>query len=209
MSVSKEFVLAGDATFTVELPDGDHKTYRVQYSEPNDKIVNGKLVHWKESWFVKMLTGADNENSYSYLGKLDAFTGNVSLTAKSKFKADSLAYRLINRILARIWSNDHDAYESKGYQVHHEGKCGRCGRKLTVPSSIESGIGPECMKRMEGGLATTAKTDSLISRIKEKAAYAEMEAEMEQQAFESDPDYQQSLMNAEKAGRDLFTKYRG
>jgi hypothetical protein len=33
---------------------------------------------------------------------------------------------------------------------HHEGKCGRCGRLLTVPSSIESGIGPECSKIMRG-----------------------------------------------------------
>jgi hypothetical protein len=29
--------------------------------------------------------------------------------------------------------------------VHHEGRCGRCGRTLTVPESIESGFGPECI----------------------------------------------------------------
>jgi hypothetical protein len=33
-------------------------------------------------------------------------------------------------------------------EVWHEGKCGKCGRTLTVPSSIESGIGPECMKSL-------------------------------------------------------------
>ena len=27
----------------------------------------------------------------------------------------------------------------------HEGRCGRCGRKLTVPESIEAGYGPECI----------------------------------------------------------------
>jgi hypothetical protein len=27
-----------------------------------------------------------------------------------------------------------------------EGKCGKCGRALTVPSSILTGIGPECSK---------------------------------------------------------------
>ena len=31
-----------------------------------------------------------------------------------------------------------------GFEFWHEGKCGRCGRKLTVPESIEAGIGPEC-----------------------------------------------------------------
>lgn len=31
-------------------------------------------------------------------------------------------------------------------EIWHEGKCGRCGRQLTVPESIESGFGPECVK---------------------------------------------------------------
>ena len=29
-------------------------------------------------------------------------------------------------------------------EIWHEGRCARCNRKLTVPSSIESGFGPEC-----------------------------------------------------------------
>jgi Family of unknown function (DUF6011) len=33
-------------------------------------------------------------------------------------------------------------------EVWHEGRCGRCGRKLTVPESIARGIGPECAGRM-------------------------------------------------------------
>lgn len=28
----------------------------------------------------------------------------------------------------------------------HEGVCGRCGRRLTVPESIDTGFGPECKK---------------------------------------------------------------
>jgi hypothetical protein len=32
------------------------------------------------------------------------------------------------------------------FEVWHEGKCGKCGRALTVPSSILTGIGPECSK---------------------------------------------------------------
>lgn len=32
----------------------------------------------------------------------------------------------------------------------HEGRCGRCGRRLTVPESIESGFGPECIKHIGG-----------------------------------------------------------
>ena len=32
----------------------------------------------------------------------------------------------------------------KTVEVWHEGICGRCGRKLTVPESVERGLGPEC-----------------------------------------------------------------
>lgn len=140
MSISKEFVLAGDATFTVELPDETHKTYRVQHVEGNDR--------WPESYFAKLLTGPDNTKSYTYMGKLEPVAGVVNTTAKSASFEGSLALRLLNRILARVWANDHSAYEEHGYRTHHEGMCGRCGRKLTVPASIESGIGPECAKIM-------------------------------------------------------------
>ena len=34
-------------------------------------------------------------------------------------------------------------------EVWHEGRCGRCARKLTDPTSIASGFGPECITKME------------------------------------------------------------
>jgi hypothetical protein len=138
--VDRDFILAGDAIFTIELPGSGHHTFRVQYVEANDR--------WQEAWFVKALIGPDNTCSYAYLGKLNEFTGQVTTTARSCWPQDAFPVRLLNRILARVWSDDHAAYEQHGYKTHHEGRCGRCGRVLTVPSSIESGIGPECAKKM-------------------------------------------------------------
>lgn len=144
--LTKQFILAGDATFTIECPPEvaanhrPHYTYRVQKVEANDR--------WPEAWFVKTLTGPDNESSYTYLGKLDPFTSEVKLTAKSCDGPDAFRYRILNRVLARVWCDDHAAYEEAGYKLHHEGRCGRCGRKLTVPESVESGIGPECAKKL-------------------------------------------------------------
>jgi hypothetical protein len=146
--ISKDFVLAGDATFTVEVPPqhrppGGHPwyTYRVRHKEAEG--------NYAEMWFVSSLSGPDNTSDYKlYLGRLYPYEGQVALTAKSKITPESYRYRLLNRVLARVWAGDHAAYESAGFQVHHEGKCGRCGRKLTVPESVESGIGPECAKRI-------------------------------------------------------------
>lgn len=141
MSITKGFVLAGDAVFTIETPDS-HRTYKVSRVEASER--------WKEAYFVKMLTGADNNEDYTYVGKLDDFSGQVSPTARSKFKTDDFAVRLFNRVMARVWSDDHEAYTQHGFKTHHEGKCGRCGRRLTVPTSVESGIGPECTKMLAG-----------------------------------------------------------
>lgn len=146
MSVHKNFVLAGKAIFTVEAPasfaaaDRPHYTFRVTYKPAS--------LRFPDAYFVGMLTGSDNEHSYSYVGMLDAGSGEVALTRKSKYREDTFSVMLLRRTLARIWANELHVVEAAGFKVHHEGRCGRCGRTLTVPASIESGIGPECIKMM-------------------------------------------------------------
>jgi hypothetical protein len=139
--VGKDFLLAGKATFTIRTPGG-HRTYKIVRKEATGQ--------WPETFFVNLLTGPDNESSYTYLGKLDPFTGQVVPTAKSGWREKEAPYHvtLLNRVLARVWSFDHAAFERHGYQLLHAGKCGRCGRTLTVPASIETGIGPECVKHL-------------------------------------------------------------
>lgn len=154
MAISKEFVIAGNATFTIETPEG-HRTYKVEYVEASER--------WKESWFVKLLVGPDNGSDYAYVGKLNDFTGQIMLTSKSRLTADAYPIRLFNRVVARIWANDHNAYEQHGYHTHHEGKCGRCGRKLTVPESVTSGIGPECRKHM-----TILPNQAIINQLEDE-----------------------------------------
>jgi len=36
-----------------------------------------------------------------------------------------------------------------GLEVWHLGRCARCGRKLSVPESLTSGIGPDCAEQMQ------------------------------------------------------------
>lgn len=153
MTITRDFLTAGRALFTLEVPESfqaacpdcqPHYTFKVRGKELDDG--SGKRI-----FFVSLLTGPCNESDYSYLGLLNAETGEVRLTKASKFNEDTLVVRLIRRAFARIWAGEGDAIEATGFHLHHEGRCCRCGRTLTVPDSIESGIGPECAQIMAGG----------------------------------------------------------
>lgn len=135
--ITRDFILAGKAIFTVSNDKGDRYTFRVDYKEGN--------AQWAPVWFIKLLTGPDNENDYTYLGKVDAEMGKVVLTAKSKFAADSLPVKVANFGLRIAYGQQ---AMPAGYAMHHEGKCGRCARLLTVPESVDSGFGPECIKKV-------------------------------------------------------------
>ena len=137
--VSQDFIRAGRAVFTVSNGNGVHYTYKVTYKKPSGKF--------RETWFVSLLTGPNKEEDFSYMGMLGDDL-QVRLTRNSRFTEDIVPFRVINWFLKLVRDGKP---LPEGYSAHHEGRCGRCGRTLTVPETIESGIGPECAKKM--GLA--------------------------------------------------------
>jgi hypothetical protein len=128
------FLLAGNATVTLKsLRTGVHYTYKVQ--APKDPRPGDRAVH-----FVKLLTGPQNEADYTYLGAI--FEGKYFRLTKAS-KVSSQAPSL--KAFAYVWDRLATAQPlPPGVEVWHEGSCGRCGRTLTVPESVERGIGPEC-----------------------------------------------------------------
>lgn len=144
--VSKQFVTGGNSIFTIEFPAEyaaahdmkPHYTFRVR------KPKNAE----NEIYFVQILTGPDNTSNYTYLGVLNHENGKVRTTQKSKFHQDDLIVRILNRTLELIWNDNTTGITNAGFKVHHEGRCGRCGRVLTVPESITTGFGPECAGRV-------------------------------------------------------------
>ena len=131
--ISTEFLLAGNATFTVSNPEGDHYTYKV-------KKTKNKNIHGKYSFFISILTGPDY---YTYLGMV-LETCEVTLTKKSKYKADTRAFKVANWAVQHVMAN---VPLPEGYEIEHAGKCGKCNRKLTTPESIRSGLGPICRRK--------------------------------------------------------------
>jgi hypothetical protein len=131
-----QFITAGNALFTLEnTTTGNRFTFRVR--QPGDD----------KPHFVSVLTGADNESDYTFLGTI--FDGlryrhgrrsPIAPTAPSALAIDWLMRRLSQR-----------AELPEAVRVCHCGKCGRCGRTLTVPESVDTGFGPECAKLVKGG----------------------------------------------------------
>lgn len=130
---ARRFIMAGNATVTFVSPTGVRFTYRVRSKE----VEAGKTLH-----FVGVLTGSDNESDYTFLGTI--FDGSKFVHGrKSRIGADAPSAKAFAWAFPRVMG---DA-DLQGMQIFHEGTCGKCGRKLTVPESIETGLGPVCADR--------------------------------------------------------------
>jgi hypothetical protein len=146
--IDRTFVTAGKSIFTLEnseefarkhdLPN--HYTFKVRFKEGTNGFV--------DNFFVSLLTGPENTSDYTYVGLLNPENGAVRLTRKSSYNEDSMVVKLLRRTLMRVWEGNLEPLFESGFDLHHEGRCGRCGRVLTVPESIQSGIGPECAKKI-------------------------------------------------------------
>jgi hypothetical protein len=127
------FIFGGHAIFTiVSSRTGVRFTYQVNRGEERNGMT--------PPWFVRLLSGPDNTSHFTYLGTI--FPGHqdtLTLTQKSRAGADApsvLAFRWLLRCIT--------AKKCTSIEFWHEGRCGRCGRRLTVPTSIETGLGPVC-----------------------------------------------------------------
>lgn len=127
----------GNAIFTVSNGKGDHYTYRIR--KPSEDT----------PYFAQMLTGPDNMSNYTYLGVMTATRTEgqlllgLKLTAKSKMSEESKPVKVLRWALRAVTIG---RTLPEGYAIQHEGRCCRCGRRLTDPDSITLGIGPECRK---------------------------------------------------------------
>lgn len=96
-------------------------------------------------WFVSVLVGPDNGTDYQYLGTIAVGVGEDIERAtyrhgrKSKIGKDARS----NVAFAWCWERL-DELDRHGVEFWHAGKCGRCGKRLTDPESISTGLGPVC-----------------------------------------------------------------
>ena len=131
------FVLGGNATFTLEnTATGNRFTFKVRALEDR----KGAVSH-----FVSLLNGSDNEADFAYLGQLYRDSFDFAHGQKSRIGKDTPSAKAFAWLAKRLLAN---AAIPEQVRVWHEGRCGCCGRKLTVPGSIASGFGPKCAQHV-------------------------------------------------------------
>jgi hypothetical protein len=134
-----KFMLAGKAIFTIKNTDtGNRYTYNIRMNEYGD------------GYFVSLFTGTRNCNwkHYSYIGMLRRRGAEwVFITTRAshiKVKATDPGFRGFVWCWNKLINNSLPEKVS----IYHVGMCCKCGKRLTVPESIELGIGPVCAKFM-------------------------------------------------------------
>lgn len=136
------FALAGNARLTfVSKETGTRFTFRIKQAKDFDEKP-------KQFWFVNLLNGADNESDFAYLGTINEVFSYYH-GRKSKIGVDAPSAIAFDWLWHQIQAKRYDKLDAS-VEIWHEGKCGRCGRTLTVPESIASGYGPECVQYIEG-----------------------------------------------------------
>lgn len=118
--------------------------------------------------FAAVLTGSDNESdrAYSYLGTVwdEGADRRYVHGKKSRIGADAPSAKAAAWVVEKFADLDavllagpagEDAADNLAdalaplarVEFFHEGRCGRCGHRLTVPESIETGLGPVCAEK--------------------------------------------------------------
>ena len=126
------FIFGGNATFTIRsAKTGTRFTYKLRQPEAG------------KPFFASVLAGQNNETDYDYIGFVPAATRDA-LVAGAKGKPNAPSFKALAWTISQIATK---ARIPEHLELFHEGRCCACGRKLTTPESILSGIGPECAKK--------------------------------------------------------------
>ena len=127
--ISTKFVLGGNAVFTVSNNKGEHYTFKINKHKNDDMF------------FANVLSGG--YESYSYMGVFDKDNHIVHKGAKGMDRS-AKSVKVLEWAMRVI---DGKSNLPDGYDIQHEGRCGRCGRPLTDPESIKCGFGSTCKNK--------------------------------------------------------------
>lgn len=124
-----------NGTYTIVLNEkGDYRTLRIVDAPEQMGKPQGTQI-------AQFLSGADNTADFTGF----AFVSGSRVGIWSKFKADSVLAKALNILLTA--DKEQQADYGQAYAIESN-NCWRCGRKLTVPASVNRGLGPICAEKL-------------------------------------------------------------
>lgn len=128
-----DFIFSGKAVVTLtSAASGTHFTFKISASDDGNVF------------FVKHLFGPDNSwnGDWAFLGVV--FPDNRAiLRAGKKGKPDAPSFKALAWTLGNLAAGS----IPDSLTIQHNDACGVCGRELTDPVSVATGIGPVCRSK--------------------------------------------------------------
>lgn len=130
---ARRYILGGRGIITTRsLKTGTHFTYKFRLSKD------------RQVCFVSVLGGRDNTTDYRCIGTIWIGSSNrrndFRWSNKSRIGVGAPSVQAFSWVWRRLVGNRVPG----NVEIFHEGRCGKCGRLLTNPESVERGFGPEC-----------------------------------------------------------------
>ena len=126
-----EFIFGGNARFTLtSTASGKHFTFKASKGKTDGT-----------PFFIKLLNGPNNAWDGDWL-----YIGFVPEGERDKLIAGRRGHPNAPSFTALAWMLRRLAADKflEALVVQHDGSCGVCGRELTDPISVATGIGPVC-----------------------------------------------------------------
>lgn len=132
--VNREFLLAGEAHFSVTNP----KNQRMLYVVKSRAGKRGTQWSGSVSYFLRVFD--PTANTYRYVGVIQE-DGTVVPTGRSEYTKGTFEFDIGQWAITTVFNN---FPIRDGYKITHSGKCGKCARMLTETGDRQTGFHLDC-----------------------------------------------------------------
>ena len=131
-------IYGGHGTVCLVSPSSKAHTYRFNKPLNRDDFPD-------DVYFVYVL----HETKYFYIGMIER--NKFRLTKNSRFGEDTESVKGAKYLMQM--SSDDAFFTKSPMKVFHSGRCAICGRRMRSKKSIENGVGPKCLRRLQDKLS--------------------------------------------------------
>lgn len=135
----KPALLAGRARLTITNP-ATGRWIKLHMKQRKDRATGKPGT----CYFLSLALLGDGDAGYRYTGAF--FSDSNRFKPANDLAQDPNLQRVTDWVLKAIQNPE----LLQSCEIEHAGKCCSCGRTLTHPESIQTGLGPECFERVYG-----------------------------------------------------------